>query len=110
MIYIIHANRGALQQILTNLMQNTLRYSEATELTITATAASSTFSDNGKGVPSESLPYLFERFYRVDKSRSRTTGGLGLGLAIVRELAEQQGWQIRAETAHPGLTFILTFS
>jgi two-component system sensor histidine kinase BaeS len=105
--YIIHANRGALQQILTNLMQNTLRYSQATEVTIEATAHKLMFSDNGKGVPSESLPYLFERFYRVDKSRSRATGGLGLGLAIVRELAESQSWAIAAVAGHPGLTFVL---
>lgn len=106
--YVIHANRSALQQILANLMQNTLRYSQATEITIAATAHSLTFSDNGRGVPDESLPYLFERFYRVDKSRSRTTGGLGLGLAIVKELAESQGWSIIAAAGHPGLTFILT--
>jgi two-component system, OmpR family, sensor histidine kinase BaeS len=104
---IIHANRGALQQILTNLMQNTLRYSQATEVTIEATAHKLLFSDNGKGVPSESLPYLFERFYRVDTSRSRATGGLGLGLAIVRELAESQGWAITAVAGYPGLTFVL---
>lgn len=105
--YIIHANRGALQQILTNLMQNTLRYSQAAEVTIEATAHKLLFSDNGKGVPSKSLPYLFERFYRVDKSRSRASGGLGLGLAIVRELAESQGWAITAVAGHPGLTFVL---
>jgi two-component system, OmpR family, sensor histidine kinase BaeS len=104
---IIHANRGTLQQILTNLMQNTLRYSQAAEVTIEATAHKLLFSDNGKGVPAKSLPYLFERFYRVDKSRSRTTGGLGLGLAIVRELAESQGWAIAAVAGHPGLTFVL---
>lgn len=105
--YVLHASPGALRQILTNLIQNTLRYSEATECTITATASTLTFSDNGKGVPPESLPYLFERFYRVDTSRSRTTGGLGLGLAIVRELAENHGWTIRAEMGHPGLSFVL---
>jgi two-component system, OmpR family, sensor histidine kinase BaeS len=105
---IIHANRDALQRVLTNFIQNTLRYSGATELAITATATELTFSDNGKGVPSESLPHLFERFYRVDKSRNRTTGGLGLGLAIVKELAEQQGWHIRAKHAHPGITFVVT--
>lgn len=105
--YRIHANCRALQQILTNLMQNTLRYSQATEVSIEATAHNLLFSDNGKGVPSESLPYLFERFYRVDKSRSRATGGLGLGLAIVRELAENQGWAITAVAGHPGLTFEL---
>ncbi|GHO64094.1 hypothetical protein KSC_029860 [Ktedonobacter sp. SOSP1-52] len=104
---IIHANRGALQQILTNLMQNTLCYSQASEVTIEATAHKLLFSDNGKGVSSESLPYLFERFYRVDTSRSRATGGLGLGLAIVRELAESQGWAITAVAGHPGLMFVL---
>ncbi len=108
--YIIHANRSALRQILTNLIQNTLRYSKATEFIVTTTPHTLTFSDNGKGVPIETLPYLFERFYRVDKSRSRNTGGLGLGLAIVRELAEGQGWHIHAEVAHPGLTFKLTLN
>ncbi|HEU5122152.1 MAG TPA: HAMP domain-containing sensor histidine kinase [Candidatus Saccharimonadales bacterium] len=106
--YILHADVSVLQRIFTNLIQNALRYSEATEITISATTHHITFSDNGKGVPPKSLPYLFERFYRVDKSRSRSTGGLGLGLAIVRELAEGQGWHMRAENAHPGLTFILT--
>jgi signal transduction histidine kinase len=105
--YIIHANPRALQQILTNFMQNTLRYSQATEVTIEASAHKLLFSDNGKGVPSESLPSLFERFYRVDTSRSRETGGLGLGLAIVRELAESRGWEITAVADRPGLTFIL---
>lgn len=105
----VHADRRALQQILTNLMQNTLRYSEASELYISADKQQLIFSDNGRGVPPESLPYLFERFYRVDKSRSRETGGLGLGLAIVKELTEQQGWRIRAEPADPGIAFILNF-
>lgn len=105
--FVVHANRGALQRILTNLVQNTLRYSEATEVTIEAAAHELLFSDNGKGVPAESLPYLFERFYRVDKSRNRASGGLGLGLAIVRELAESQGWGIAAKAGHPGLAFVL---
>lgn len=107
---IVHVNRDVLQRIFTNLVQNTLRYSDATEFTITASSRQLTFSDNGRGVPSQSLPFLFERFYRVDKSRNRATGGLGLGLAIVKELAEQQGWQIHAEPADPGLTFVLTLS
>jgi len=106
---VIHANRDALQRVLANFIQNTLRYSEATELTITATKDCLVFSDNGRGVPTKSLPYLFERFYRVDKSRNRTTGGLGLGLAIVKEIVEQQNWRIQAAAGHPGLTFTLFF-
>ena len=104
---VIHANRDALQRIITNLIQNALRYSEATQILITANAHELTFSDNGKGVPKESLPYLFERFYRVDKSRNRATGGLGLGLAIVKELAESQGWAITTKDNQPGLAFTL---
>jgi two-component system sensor histidine kinase BaeS len=107
---VIRTNRDALQKILTNLIQNALRYSRATELTITATAKELLFSDNGKGVPKKSLPYLFERFYRVDTSRNRAFGGLGLGLAIVKEIVEQQGWRIHAKNARPGLTLTLTFS
>ena len=106
---LVHIDRYALQQILTNLMQNTLRYSGATELTIAATTWQLTFSDNGRGVPANSLPYLFERFYRVDKSRSRSSGGLGLGLAIVKEITDQQGWRIQVKDAHPGLSFTLDF-
>lgn len=106
----IRASRGALQQILTNLMQNSVRYSGATTVTISASPTSLTFADNGKGVPAESLPHLFERFYRVERSRSRSTGGLGLGLAIVRELSEGQGWDITAKNANPGLAFTITFN
>jgi len=58
-------------------------------------------------VLAKSLQYLFERFYRVDESRNRTAGGLGLCLAIVRKLVENQGWTITAEAAYPGLSFVL---
>jgi two-component system sensor histidine kinase BaeS len=103
----VRANPAALRQIFVNLVQNTLRYAEASEIVIKADAQRISFSDNGKGVPSESLTHLFERFYRVDTSRSRDTGGLGLGLAIVRELVESQGWTITVEVGKPGLTFIM---
>jgi two-component system sensor histidine kinase BaeS len=105
----VTSGRGVMQQILTNLIQNTLRYADATEVTITATSEQLVFADNGKGVPPEALPYLFERFYRVEKSRNRETGGLGLGLAIVRELAEKQGWAIKAESVGSGLSFTIRF-
>lgn len=105
--FVLRADRGALQGILTNLMQNALRYSGASQVMVSASGRQVTFADNGKGVPAESLPHLFERFYRVEASRNRTTGGLGLGLAIVKELAERQGWHVHAESARPGLAFIL---
>jgi two-component system, OmpR family, sensor histidine kinase BaeS len=108
--YVLSANRQSLERILTNLLQNALRYSDGTQIAIQASKVQLVVSDNGRGVPAASLPHLFERFYRVDASRSRETGGLGLGLAIVRELVQRQGWRIRAEGAYPGLRVVFNLA
>ena len=59
-------------------------------------------SDTGPGIPIEALPHIFDRFYRVDKARSREEGGTGLGLAIARWIAEAHGGSIRVEIV-PGV-------
>lgn len=105
--YILSANRQSLERIMANLIQNALRYSDGRIIHISATKKQLVIADDGKGVPAVSLPYLFERFYRVDQSRNRETGGLGLGLAIVRELVHKQGWQIHAEDNQPGLKIVI---
>lgn len=107
--FTLAANRASLERIMVNLIQNCLRYSSGQTIIVKATRRYLSISDNGQGVAHESLPYLFERFYRTDRSRSRETGGLGLGLAIVRELVHRQGWHVRAEDAHPGLGIVISF-
>ena len=94
-------------QILDNLLANALHYTpQGGSIRVGARAASSNVvecfvSDNGIGIAPEHVPYIFERFYRVDPSRSRTTGGSGLGLAIAKSLTEAQGGTIRVEST-PG--------
>ena len=68
-----------------------------------------TISDTGDGIPEEDLPHIFERFYRVDKSRTRAAGGAGLGLSIVREIAEALSIDVQLQsTPGEGTTITLT--
>ncbi|MBC7346383.1 MAG: PAS domain-containing protein [Clostridia bacterium] len=95
-----------LGQILLNLMDNAVKYTPAGgKVTISARVANGELEvavqDTGIGIPAEALPRLFERFFRVDKARSRELGGTGLGLAIVKHLLERHGGRIRVTSA-PG--------
>ena len=95
----ILADRERLTQVLTNLVHNALRYTPSgTRIMIAARSAPGgveiSVSDNGPGIPPESLPRLFERFWRAEKSRSRATGGSGLGLAVVKQLVEAHGGRV----------------
>ena len=68
------------------------------------------FSDTGVGIPEDALSHIFERFYRVDKARSRQSGGSGLGLAIVRNMVERNHGSIHVEsTVGVGSTFTVVF-
>ncbi len=102
-----------LEQILTNLLSNALRYTPPgglVDLSVdsTATTALVRIHDSGPGIPPEALPYIFGRFYRVDKSRTRLEGGSGLGLAIARQLARAHGGDLTVAN-HPtgGAVFTL---
>jgi len=102
-------------QILINLVGNAIRYTpDQGEISVRLTArdgqAQVAVVDTGVGIPAESLPYIFERFYRVDPSRSRTSGGSGIGLTIARHLAWSMGGDLVAASAgaSQGSCFTLT--
>lgn len=95
-----------LQLVWTNLLENAVRYSPeggSVEVAVTHDDQNArvVFQDRGPGIAAEDLPHIFDRFYRGDPSRTRTTGGFGLGLAIAKALVEAYGGSIAAESA-PG--------
>ena len=109
------ATEDDVHQILYNLMENAIKYSAAEDGFVRAEAHVDgdkvvlTVSDNGIGIPDEDLPHIFDRFYRVDKMRSREVGGTGLGLAIVKNAVAIHGGTITARNRdRGGLEFVFT--
>ncbi len=117
------SDRNALRHMLSNLLDNALRYTPAGGgVRLQAWPGEGerpgqgnpgwitlAVSDTGIGIPPEHWPHLFERFYRVDKSRTRDTGGTGLGLALVRDLAQAQGGRVWLNSrVGQGTTFFIT--
>ena len=103
-----------LHQVFDNLLDNALKYTPPQSfITIRAAVLASELEirvvDNGPGIPAKDLPHLFERFYRVDKGRSREKGGTGLGLSIVKHIIQLHGGRVWAEsTPGQGTTFVVT--
>jgi len=111
---LVRADREAIHQVFSNLIDNAMKYGRAGgRILLGARAAQRGIEfyvqDFGAGIGSEHLPRLFERFYRVDKARSRESGGTGLGLAIAKHITRAHGGAIRAESelGH-GSTFLFT--
>jgi two-component system sensor histidine kinase BaeS len=103
----IRADGDRLDQVLSNLLQNTQRYSaDPATLSVQVqrhdTEAQLTWEDTGPGVPPEALPRLTERLYRVDESRASASGGSGLGLAIARAIVEGHGGRMQASASALG--------
>ena len=101
----IHADTQKLVSLIENLVENASLHAEGvTQIKVRARKESSapyvlcSIEDNGQGIPEEELSRLFERFYRVDKGRSRERGGTGLGLSIAREVVEAHGGEISASS------------
>ena len=108
------ADRDRLDQVLSNYLANALRHAPEGSVVSIATETTPDFArvsvaDHGPGLAADQLDAVFERFYRVDAARSRAAGGYGIGLAIVRALADAMGGQAWAESDGPGLgaTFYL---
>jgi signal transduction histidine kinase len=113
-LYLI-ADSLRLEQIIFNLLDNSMKYSPSGgKVSLAVWEYKSeihiSIKDNGKGIPEKDIPYIFNRFYRVDKSRTRTLGGTGLGLAIVKELVNAHGAEILVKSKeNVGTEFILIF-
>lgn len=100
----VHAEKEKIQQVLTNLIENSIKYGVeggTTEISIedlTDNKYIIRVTDNGQGIEKQNIPRLFERFYRVDKSGNRKQGGSGLGLAIVKHIIEAHNEHIYVES------------
>jgi two-component system phosphate regulon sensor histidine kinase PhoR len=110
----VYGDKERLKQVLVNLVNNGLKYNTPGGSVSIRTAAvpggvEISVSDTGIGIPAEHLGRIFERFYRVDKDRSREAGGTGLGLAIVKHIVEAHGSIVRVESIPgKGTTFRFT--
>jgi two-component system OmpR family sensor kinase len=104
---IVEVDAARITQVLHNLLANALRHTPAGGMITVGGAATSdtlhvTVQDSGEGIAPEHLPHIFDRFYRLDRSRTRDTGGAGLGLAIVRAIVRAHGGEVRVASAGVG--------
>ncbi len=110
-LYTVNGNETQLTSMFSNLVENAVKYTPSGGRVEVAARPNNNevvvrVSDTGIGIPKENLVRIFERFYRVDKARSKETGGTGLGLSIVRHVAENHGGRVSVEsTLGEGSTF-----
>ncbi|CAG9620440.1 sensor histidine kinase [Sutcliffiella rhizosphaerae] len=114
--YVIDADRDQLKRVITNLTANSLKFMTEKEKHLHLNLHTGhdyvelEWRDNGIGIPKESLPYIFDRFYRTDPSRNSETGGSGLGLAITKKIIHMHKWTIWAEsTQSEGTSIFIRF-
>ena len=99
----IEGDRTRLQQVVVNLIDNAIKYTAeggSVEVRVLSGGSNAILevSDNGVGIPEDAIPHVFERFYRVDKARSRASGGAGLGLSIVKAICVAHGGEIHVSS------------
>jgi heavy metal sensor kinase len=113
----VRGDRGRLKQVIVNLLDNAIKFTPAGGTVSLHTQLRDGYGilevrDSGIGIPQAALPYIFDRFYRVDEARSREDGGAGLGLSIVRSICSAHGAEIEVDVRHPpdhGSCFRLKF-
>lgn len=111
-LYNVYADPERLREVIANLFDNAVKYTESGKISIGLTGDDSVVQiyvkDTGKGIPTEDVPHLFQKFYRVDSSATRTIGGTGLGLFISRKIIEMYNGRIWAESEQgKGSTFYI---
>jgi len=109
-VYYAHVDNDHLREVIANLVENAIKYTPQGDVVIDVggdeTKVTISVQDSGIGIPTEKIPHLFQKFYRVDNSDTREIGGTGLGLYLCRRLAELMGGQIRVESEYKkGSTF-----
>jgi signal transduction histidine kinase len=113
----VTADYDRIKQVFFNILSNAVKYTDAGGVVLRGRRLDRlshsdytqrcevTVADTGIGIPSEDLPHIFERFYRTDKSRSRATGGSGMGLTIAAAIVQAHGGTVRAESGGEGRAF-----
>ena len=109
---VVEADKTHLVNVLNNLIDNAIKYSgDSVEITITSDSHDLSVRDNGIGIPSKSIPYLFNKFYRVPHGNRQDVRGYGIGLYYVKSILDKMGWDIEAKsTEGEGSVFTIKFS
>jgi PAS domain S-box-containing protein len=111
-LYYTHADPDRIREVITNIFDNAVKYTDAGKISIGLTGDDKVIQfyvrDTGHGIPREDIPHMFQKFYRVDNSATRTIGGTGLGLFICRKIVELYGGRIWVESeVEKGSTFFI---
>jgi signal transduction histidine kinase len=107
---LVYADYDRLKQVFINIISNAIKYTDKGNITITINKKSGaglfvSIADTGIGIPEDDLPHVFDRFYRSDKSRNRSTGGAGIGLTIAAAIIRAHGGSIEAKSGKEGTVF-----
>ena len=106
----VSGNASLLEKAVHNILSNAIRHSpEGAEVFIRLAPSELTVTNTGTSIPEEDLPVLFTPFYRVEKSRNKSTGGSGLGLYLVKTILELHGFRYRVEKSDAGVVFSVVF-